>query len=354
MFVLIFLLALFDDVSAKVQSGPNARTFSGNSTRSCQNCGGSFKGHQSAAMLQIATLQRFDPGVCREHGKPPGRPKVFAMVPGFGNAEHLSLVENNVRWLQRQDADITCSVYVYKTEVELPLDASAIARIAPCTVQRSRGHWMDFIAMVPATSLSLVDYVLVWFDDVVVQPGATLQRMVEVMACNGLSVVTPAYPQNEVLIDGNVVILRPTIMTQRGPRNFVGHRVNFVEYNGNLMTVDSFRCLQGMFEPANARGWGIAEWFSSTCPGYCIGVLDEILMHDTSTGSYSHDKAEKDFGAYMNLHGWPKLGGEGGIGRGQVLGTLSEPRTACGGKAQPTPIAPQLLDMSAETWMGTF
>lgn len=252
-------------------------------------------------------------------------------MPGFGKPENLALLQGNLKWLQRQGMDVECLVYVYKTEDQLPLPDGALA---PCRVAREGGYWTEFLRRAPEALWSDVDYVLVWLDDVEVQPGLSLRRVAEVMDCNGLGAVSLTYPPGLRAPDGRGRV--PVMYSDA--RFSVGRRVDFMEYNFNLLTPEKFRCLRGVLDPENVMGWGVAEWFAHDCGGArgaavgCLAALDEALMRDTSTGSYNLSEAEQQQEAYFAARGRPPMAVPGG----STLGALLEPRAACGGR-EPAP-----------------
>merc|ERR1711971_1022749 len=194
------------------------------------------------------------------------------------------------------------------------------------------GRWTQFLQVVPEESWKTKDMVLLWFDDVAVQPGTSLRRMIEVMSCNGLSVLSPTYR----LLDYNNQ--RWQIMYQRlpfrsgleSPESGVGRRVSFIEWQFTLMTPKSFECLRSLVDlEVNSHGWGLDTSFPFRCPRFCLGALDETTMYDTGAGSSSNDKASAEMNEYYGKHGYPP-------NIMQTMGDLRNPRNVCNGRARPS------------------
>jgi len=215
---------------------------------------------------------------------------VLVVVPGFGNPNHAELLQNNIKWLRTQSVPITCDIYVY---AELPL---VEAEYAPCKLIRRSGFWTEFLADVSDERLLHIDCVLIWLDDVEVAPDADMQRMLQIMKCNNLDVSSPAFHPDHHTQYEVLACHRPDLFLS------VGRYVNFIEYQFTFFHVEAFRCLRKLVRPdVNPRGWGLDMEYPATCASKCMGVMDEVWMRDTSSGSYDRGQAKAEINAYTKL-----------------------------------------------------
>lgn len=277
------------------------------------------------ASLEMAPWGQQGPE-CLEDGselKVDAKPHVFVLVPGFGNEKHTPQLLENIRWLRRQDAHVTCLIYLYSDRIALP----EVEEFLPCKLVHSEGMWTSFVKRIPEKFWQASDYVLLWLDDVVPLDGVDLRIMTQTAQLNGLSVLSPSYDKSESS-RWPVMVQSPELSA--GVDDAVGRRTDFVEWQMTLMRPSSFSCLRKMIDSNNPAGWGLDLYFSSMCPGHCIGVLDSMTMNDTSSGSYSMDIAriqmnqwERTYPAVLGKHNLGILLGLNGVlNNSSVLGGI--------------------------------
>lgn len=241
------------------------------------------------------------------------RPSIFVLVPGFGDVERKEQLLQNVAWLREQDADVTCKIYVYEEADKLPLEED----FAPCSIERKPGYPAEFMLQAPEEQWSNQDYVLIWFDDVSLQSGTSLTRLVNIMDHNGLGVLTPSYA--EEMYDHWPERHGRIMFHNSSSEPPIGRHTSYAELMFSLMTPASFRCLRSLVDvEVNPFGYGLDRLFPDKCSEHCLGVLDETTMMDLSQGSFSYDLAGQYQEAYFSKHGYPS-------DRELVFGPLQEP-----------------------------
>ncbi|CAE8644552.1 unnamed protein product, partial [Polarella glacialis] len=121
---------------------------------------------------------------------PSGRKlRVFIVFPGVGMVSKLPLLFQSMHWLRDPHLSVTCMIYLYT-----PLDGLAIEQhVKPCHAVHRKGNIAHFLLAPPPSMWENQDYVLILHHDAVVQQGANLRRMAEVMRCNNLGVLSLAY-----------------------------------------------------------------------------------------------------------------------------------------------------------------
>jgi len=163
-----------------------------------------------------------------------------------------------------------------------------------------------------------------------------LKRMVEVMACNGLSVLSPSWrPLDRDYDDlAQIPVMFQHLPFSRLPANHtlkpqVGRKVNFILWQFALMTPKSFQCLRKLLIPhVNPFGAGIDDLFPYACAGYCMGLLDETTMHDMNlTIRDTQEFYEQRENLFDELGDPPSIS--------ESLGLLRDPIEFCGGRADP-------------------
>lgn len=244
------------------------------------------------------------------------RPRVFVIVPGFGEVARQQQLQTNMAWLRKQDVDIECVIYTYASEEKLPLRQDDFS---PCVIKRETGYPAEFMLMPTDEDLSKHDYVLMWFDDVDIHPDTDLTRLVKILDHNGLGMLAPSF-SDEMLRPENWPERHGSIMFHNASSQLsVGRHTSYAELLFSLMTPDSFRCLRGLIDVrVNPFGYGLDRLFPDRCSDYCLGVLDETTMLDTSQGSFSYEAAEDYQDAYFSKHGFPS-------DRQIVFGSLQDP-----------------------------
>jgi hypothetical protein len=282
--------------------------------RSLEEACGIDKSERSRHMVMQPPQQRSCPS--RTPPNPSRRPRVFVLVPGFGGeSERQEQLLENVAWLRRQDADITCMIYVYKSAEELTLDEQIFA---PCSVERQKGYPAEFMLQPPENLWQDSDYVLIWFDDVALHPDSKLSRFIDVLNFNGLGLLTPSF--SEKMLSEYWPERHGRIMYHNSSKSFaIGRYTSYAELLFSFMTPASFQCLRGLIDiDVNPYGYGLDRLFPDRCSEHCLGILDETTMYDTSHGTFSYDDAEKYQDAYFTKHGFP-------TDSSLVFGPLSEP-----------------------------
>lgn len=263
-------------------------------------------------------LPTLPPRACapREVNKQGSRPRVFVLVPGFGDAARKEQLLSNIGWLRKQDVEVSCMIYVYQPVEKMPLND---AEFAPCSIQRQAGYPAQFMLWAPKKQWSNQDYVLVWFDDVALPQDASLTRMMNIMNFNGLGALAPSYSEE---MYKHWPERHGKIMFHNSSEDFVvGRHTSYAELMFLLMTPASFNCLRGLVdEKSNPYGYGLDRLYPDRCSDHCLGVLDEITMMDMGQGTFKYDLAEKYQEAYFSKHGFPS-------NREIIFGPLQDPRS---------------------------
>jgi len=271
--------------------------------------------------------------------------KIFVIVPGWSDPQLKPVLLHNILWLRQQN-QVSMTCVIYENFIVLLTDSE----IQPCLLESWDGQLGESIVNVSERLWSDQDLVLVWYSGIALQPGATLNRMVEVMACNGLSVLTPSHRYES---DDDSTRVPTPVMSQhwqfsrlpahRRPRSQVGRKVNQIQWQFVLMTPESFRCLRKLILPGvNPTGAGSEELFPMVCAGRCMGVLDETTMYDVEFPSVNLERFAEEKEKLFD-----KLGAA--ATEPENLGPLQDPIRKCGGHADwpqqdwfshPHPVAP--------------
>eukprot|EP00928_Gymnodinium_smaydae_P055127 TRINITY_DN38737_c0_g1_i1.p1 TRINITY_DN38737_c0_g1~~TRINITY_DN38737_c0_g1_i1.p1 ORF type:complete len:407 (-),score=75.37 TRINITY_DN38737_c0_g1_i1:100-1320(-) len=218
---------------------------------------------------------------------------IFVLVPGFGDPTHAPRLLQNVALLRAQPVDLACVIYVWRSEEQLPI--ATVTEFAPCVLKRQKGQWVDFLRAAPEELWVDRDYVLLWFDDAVMV-SLDLPYWATVMRCNHLSVLSPTYspaqPRTWQIMEYD-----------KSSLGGVGRHTDFVEFQITMFTPASFSCLRSLANKNTTLGWGIDMIYARKCPGHCIGLLDNVVMIDTATGSYNKSHAQVELKQFNMLHG---------------------------------------------------
>eukprot|EP00927_Polykrikos_kofoidii_P058059 TRINITY_DN52367_c0_g1_i1.p1 TRINITY_DN52367_c0_g1~~TRINITY_DN52367_c0_g1_i1.p1 ORF type:complete len:369 (-),score=27.70 TRINITY_DN52367_c0_g1_i1:154-1098(-) len=212
---------------------------------------------------------------------------VAVIVPGFGNESRAPLVQANIAWLRQQRVPIECTIFVYKSEEEFPLDPELYQ---PCELVRHAGYWMQHIA---AYNLAKTrkQFILHLMDGIGVNPGADLWRMIAIMLQNELDMLSLSY---------RVSMQKWPIPGMSQNTSFeVGRLVDKVEFHFNVFTRASFACFQDLIDAeSNPLGWGTPNVFPSVCHAK-IGLSDSMTFDKLSGGAYDTGKALAQEKTYM-------------------------------------------------------
>jgi hypothetical protein len=255
------------------------------------------------------------PRECPARVTAPQRPRVFVLVPGFGEPERQKTILRNVAWLRKQEVDMVCVIYVYEAEEKLPLHAEDFS---PCQIQRQAGYPAEFMLLPPEEMWSSQDYVLMWFDDVVVPDDTDLTRLIKILDYNGLGMLSPSFSDE---MYAHWPERHGKIMFHNSSSQFrVGRHTSYAELLFSLMKPESYRCLRGLIDlEVNPFGYGLDRLFPDRCSEHCLGLLDETVMMDTSQGTLNYKAANYYQDAYFSKHGFPS-------DREVVFDSLKDPR----------------------------
>lgn len=161
---------------------------------------------------------------------------VLIIIPGLGQRERAALVLGNLAWVRAQGIPFRCVIYVYVSEIELPMPPQVYA---PCLIIRNKGYWMNHLKAVPLPSIFTLERVVVWLDAVVIDKTGSLRSILSTMSANCLhSMALTDAPASPHHASGN-------LMQHPG----IGRVSDYAETLLQFYTKSAFICYQGLLDP---------------------------------------------------------------------------------------------------------
>jgi hypothetical protein len=214
--------------------------------------------------------------------------KGLLVVPGVGREDRLSTLVESLRllypYLKGESAQWDCIVYVYapRSDTSFWSSKELLKKVlSVCDIVENPGKRVtdNMRSVQPSLIKRHYNHVFVLLDDCKLVPSSPqalswdLQKLLDVMTYNGLSVATPRIENANT---GGGQQFRK-IMQATTPTGTEGYVSSFVEVFAWVMTMDAYEALWGLLLPeVNPYGWGYDFWYN----GYAQKLVAESMSQN--------------------------------------------------------------------------